>query len=194
MNEGKLIILTAPSGTGKTTICRELLKRNKDWKFSVSVTTRPQREGEIEGEDYIYMDVDKFEHHVKFGEFIEWEWVHGNKYGTLFSTIEDALDNNEILILDVDVKGGESIINEFKDQCLSFFVEPPGDDLPEKLEILEERLQKRGNENSTIIKRRLQRVSKELEFKDKDIFQYQIINEDIISATEQIESIIKENL
>ena len=82
MNEGKLIILTAPSGTGKTTICRELLKRNKDWKFSVSVTTRPQREGEIEGEDYIYMDVDKFEHHVKFGEFIEWEWVHGNKYGT----------------------------------------------------------------------------------------------------------------
>ncbi len=194
MNEGKLIILTAPSGTGKTTICKKLLKRNKDWKFSVSVTTRPQREGEIEGKDYIFMDVDKFDHHVKFGEFIEWEWVHGNKYGTLYSTLEDALDNNELLILDVDVKGGESIINEFTDQCLSFFVEPPGDDLPEKLEILEERLKKRGNENSTLINRRLQRVSKELEFKEKEIFQYQIINEDINLATEQIESIIKENL
>ena len=194
MNEGKLIILTAPSGTGKTTICRNLLKRNKDWKFSVSVTTRPQREGEIEGKDYIFMDVDKFDHHVKFGEFIEWEWVHGNKYGTLYSTLEDALDNNELLILDVDVKGGESIINDFTDQCISFFVEPPGDDLPEKLEVLEERLKKRGNENITLINRRLQRVSKELEFKEKEIFQYYIINEDIKLATEQIESIIKENL
>ena len=194
MNEGKLIILTAPSGTGKTTICRNLLKRNKDWKFSVSVTTRPQREGEIEGKDYIFMDVDKFDHHVKFGEFIEWEWVHGNKYGTLYSTLEDALDNNELLILDVDVKGGESIINDFTDQCISFFVEPPGDDLPEKLEVLEERLKKRGNENITLINRRLQRVSKELEFKGKEIFQYYIINEDIKLATEQIESIIKENL
>ena len=194
MNEGKLIILTAPSGTGKTTICRNLLKRNKDWKFSVSVTTRPQREGEIEGKDYIFMDVDKFDHHVKFGEFIEWEWVHGNKYGTLYSTLEDALDNNELLILDVDVKGGESIINDFTDQCISFFVEPPGDDLPEKLEVLEERLKQRGNENITLINRRLQRVSKELEFKEKEIFQYYIINEDIKLATEQIESIIKENL
>ena len=112
----------------------------------------------------------------------------------MYSTLEDALDNNELLILDVDVKGGESIINEFTDQCLSFFVEPPGDDLPEKFEILEERLKKRGNENSTLINRRLQRVSKELEFKEKEIFQYQIINEDINLATEQIESIIKENL
>lgn len=192
MNEGKLIILTAPSGTGKTTICRELLKRNKDWKFSVSVTTRPQREGEIEGEDYIFMDVDKFEHYVKFGDFIEWEWVHGNKYGTLFSTLEDALDNGDVLILDVDVKGGESIIEEYPDQCMSFFVEPPGDNLAEKLEILEARLQGRGNENSTIISRRLQRVAKELEY--MELFQYQIINEDIKLATEEIETIIKESL
>ena len=72
MNEAKLIILTAPSGTGKTTICKKLLKRNKDWKFSISVTTRPARKGEVPDKDYIFMNSDKFEHHVKFGEFIEW--------------------------------------------------------------------------------------------------------------------------
>ena len=156
MNQGKLIILTAPSGTGKTSICRELLKRNKDWTFSVSVTTRPERKGEVDGKDYIFMNGDKFEHHVKFGEFIEWEWVHGYKYGTLFSTIDDAIDQNKVLILDVDVKGGKSIMEEYEDECITFFVEPPGDNLAEKLEILEERLNVRGNENSTLIKRRLQ--------------------------------------
>tara|TARA_Y100001970_G_C14005638_1_gene735689 strand:- start:288 stop:869 length:582 start_codon:yes stop_codon:yes gene_type:complete len=192
MNKGKLIILTAPSGTGKTSICRELLKRNKDWTFSVSVTTRPERKGEIDGKDYIFMDSDKFEHHVKFGEFIEWEWVHGYKYGTLFSTIDEAIEQNKILILDVDVKGGESIIEEYEDDCITFFVEPPGDNLAEKLEILEERLNSRGNENSTLIKRRLQRVSKELEFKDN--FQHHIVNENLKEATDNIESIIKEEL
>ena len=192
MKKGKLVILTAPSGTGKTSICRELLKRNKDWNFSVSVTTRPERKGEVDGKDYIFMDSDKFEHHVKFGEFIEWEWVHGYKYGTLFSTIDNALDDNKVLILDIDVKGGQSIYEEYEDDCITFFVEPPGDNLAEKLEILEERLNNRGNENSTLIKRRLQRVSKELEQKEK--FEYHIVNEDLKEATNQIESIIKEKI
>ena len=192
MNEGKLIILTAPSGTGKTSICKKLLKRNKDWKFSVSVTTRPARKGEVPEKDYIFMNSDKFEHHVKFGEFIEWEWVHGYKYGTLFSTIEESLDNNNVLILDVDVKGGQAIMEEYPDDCITFFVEPPGDTLADQIEILSERLNLRGNENTTLINRRLQRASKEIEFKDK--FQYHIINEDIKQATKQIEILIKENI
>ena len=192
MNEGKLIILTAPSGTGKTSICKKLLKRNKDWKFSVSVTTRPARKGEVPDKDYIFMNSDKFEHHVKFGEFIEWEWVHGYKYGTLFSTIEESLDNNNVLILDVDVKGGQAIMEEYPDDCITFFVEPPGDTLADQIEILSERLNLRGNENTTLINRRLQRASKEIEFKDK--FQYHIINEDIKQATKQIEILIKENI
>ena len=165
---------------------------NEDWTFSVSVTTRPERKGEVDGKDYIFMDSDKFEHHVRFGEFIEWEWVHGYKYGTLFSTIDDAIDQNKVLILDVDVKGGKSIMEEYEDECITFFVEPPGDNLAEKLEILEERLNVRGNENSTLIKRRLQRVSKELELKEN--FQFHIVNENLKEATDNIESIIKENI
>ena len=190
MKQGKLIILTAPSGTGKTSICKQLLKNNKEWDFSVSVTTRPKRSGEVEGKDYIYMNSDKFEHHVKFGEFIEWEWVHGYKYGTLFSTIDEAMDANKILILDIDVKGGISIMEEYEEDCITFFVEPPGDNLAEQLEVLEERLNIRGNENSTLVNRRLQRVSKELEFKEK--FQHHIVNENLKEATNEIESIIKE--
>ena len=192
MSQGKLIILTAPSGTGKTSICKKLLKRNKDWKFSISVTTRPAREKEIPEKDYIFMNSDKFEHHVKFGEFIEWEWVHGYKYGTLLSTIEESIDNNEVLILDVDVKGGQSIMEEYPDDCITFFVEPPGDTLADQIEILSERLNIRGNENTTLINRRLQRVSKEIEFTNK--FQYHIINEDIEEATQEIELLIKENI
>ena len=192
MKQGKLIILTAPSGTGKTSICKKLLNKNKDWNFSVSVTTRPKRKGEVDGKDYIFMDSDKFEHHVKFGEFIEWEWVHGYKYGTLFSSIDEAMEENKTLILDVDVKGGLSIIEEYEENCITFFVEPPGDNLAEKLEVLEERLNLRGNENSTLVNRRLQRVAKELEFKEK--FQHHIVNEDLKEATNEIESIIKEKI
>ena len=192
MKQGKLIILTAPSGTGKTSICKKLLSKNKEWDFSVSVTTRPKRKGEVDGKDYIFMDSDKFEHHVKFGEFIEWEWVHGYKYGTLFSSIDEAMEENKTLILDVDVKGGLSIIEEYEENCITFFVEPPGDNLAEKLEVLEERLNLRGNENSTLVNRRLQRVAKELEFKEK--FQHHIVNEDLNEATNEIESIIKEKI
>ena len=192
MKQGKLIILTAPSGTGKTSICKKLLSKNKEWDFSVSVTTRPKRKGEVDGKDYIFMDSDKFEHHVKFGEFIEWEWVHGYKYGTLFSSIDEAMEENKTLILDVDVKGGLSIIEEYEENCITFFVEPRGDNLAEKLEVLEERLNLRGNENSTLVNRRLQRVAKELEFKEK--FQHHIVNEDLKEATNEIESIIKEKI
>ena len=75
MKKGKLIVLSAPSGTGKTTITKELLKRNPKWKFSVSATTRPPREGEVDGKDYMFMSKEKFEHYVKFGDFLEWEFV-----------------------------------------------------------------------------------------------------------------------
>ena len=98
-----LIVLSAPSGTGKTTICKELLKRNKKWKFSVSATTRTPRKGEVDGKDYIFLSTQKFDHYAKFGDFLEWEWVHGNKYGTLADKLEDAIDNNEVMLLDIDV-------------------------------------------------------------------------------------------
>ncbi|NOZ07855.1 MAG: guanylate kinase [FCB group bacterium] len=190
MSKGLLVVLSAPSGTGKSTICRKLLERNPDWTFSVSVTTRPQREGEVDGDDYIFMDVDKFEHYIKFGDFVEWEWVHGNKYGTLIGPLEDALDENKLMLLDIDVKGGTSIMEEFPDDTISFFVEPPGDTIAEQLEVLEERLTKRGKEPPTIIKRRIKRFQIELEYKDK--FDHHVINDDLETVVNEIESKIKE--
>jgi len=192
MSKGKLIVLSAPSGTGKTSICKELLKRNKDWKFSISATTRSLRDDEKDGQDYIQMSNEKFEHYVKFGDFLEWEWVHGNKYGTPIGPLEDSLDTGHIMILDIDVKGGITVMDEFPDETIGIFIEPPGDDLPEQLEVLEERLNQRGNEPAKLIKQRLKRFPVEIEVKDD--FQYHFINENLEETVVEIEKIIKENI
>ena len=192
MNTGKLIVISAPSGTGKTTICKELLKKNPKWKFSISATTRDLREEELEGRDYIYMPNEKFEHAVKFGDFFEWEWVHGNKYGTLMAPLENVLDEGGLMLLDIDVKGGLSLMDEFPDDTIGIFIEPPGDDIPEQLEVLEERLSQRGDESPKLIKNRLKRFAIEIEFKDN--FKYQFINEDLDETVEEIEKIIQENI
>ena len=192
MSKGKLIVLSAPSGTGKTSVCKELLHRNKEWKFSISATTRDLRDGEKEGVDYIQMSNEKFEHNVKFGDFLEWEWVHGNKYGTPVGPLEDALDSGSVMLFDIDVKGGLTIMDEFPDETVGIFIEPPGDDLPEQLEILEERLNQRGNEPSKLIKQRLKRFPVEIEFKDD--FKYHFVNENLKETVVEIEKIIKENV
>ena len=192
MSTGKLIVLSAPSGTGKTSVCKELLKRNKQWKFSISATTRSLREGEKDGVDYIQMSNEKFEHYIKFGDFLEWEWVHGNKYGTPVGPLEDSLDAGHVMLLDIDVKGGLSIMDEFPDETIGIFIEPPGDNLPEQLEVLEERLNQRGNEPSKLIKQRLKRFPVEIEF--KEAFQYHFTNETLKETVVEIEKIIKENV
>ena len=191
MSKGKLVVLSAPSGTGKTSVCKQLLERNPKWVFSISATTRALRQGEVDGKDYIQMSNEKFEHYVKFGDFLEWEWVHGNKYGTLIGPLEDALDNDELMLLDIDVKGGMNVMDEFPDETISIFLEPPGDDIPEQLEVLEERLSMRGNEAAKLIKNRLKRFAIEIEFKEK--FKYNLVNEDILETVKEVEKIIKEN-
>ena len=192
MSIGKIIVISAPSGTGKTTICNRLLKDNPEWKFSVSATTRELREGEVDGRDYIYMSNEKFEHAVMFGDFLEWEWVHGNKYGTPIGPIEDALGDGHTMLLDVDVKGGMSVMEEFSDETIGIFIEPPGDDLPEQLEILEERLNQRGNEPPQLIVKRLKRFPLEIEYKDK--FMFHFVNEELDETIKDVEKVIKENV
>ena len=192
MSKGKLIVISAPSGTGKTTICKRLLKNNPKWKFSVSATTRELREGEVDGRDYIYMSNEKFEHAVMFGDLLEWEWVHGNKYGTPIGPIEDALGAGHTMLLDVDVKGGMSVMEEFSDETIGIFIEPPGDDLPEQLEILEERLNQRGNEPPQLIVKRLKRFPLEIEYKDK--FMFHFVNEELDETIKDVEKVIKENV
>jgi len=187
-----LVVLSAPSGTGKTSVCKKLLERNPKWTFSISATTRPLRDGEVDGKDYIQLSNEKFEHYVKFGDFLEWEWVHGNKYGTLIGPIEDALDDGGVMLLDIDVKGGLNVMDEFPDETIGIFIEPPGDDKPEQLEVLEERLSNRGNEPAKLIKNRLKRFAIEIEFKDD--FEYQLINDELIDTVKEIEKIIKESV
>ena len=190
--KGKLVILSAPSGAGKTTICKNLLNMNKDWQYSISATTRPMRESEIDGKDYYFLSKEKFEHKEKFGEFIECEWVHGNRYGTPVQPLEDALDNGNVFLLDIDVKGAMSLIEDFGEDCLSVFIEPPGINIQEKLESLNERLLNRGGSNETLIKQRLKRFELELSYKEK--FNLSFINEDLIGTTNEIDKKIKENL
>ena len=192
MSIGTLVVLSAPSGTGKTSVCKELLNRNKKWKFSISATTRPLRDGEKEGVDYIKMSNEKFEHYVKFGDFLEWEWVHGNKYGTPIGPLEDVLDSGGVMILDIDVKGGLTVMNEFPDETIGIFVEPPGDDVAEQLEVLEERLTERGNEPAKLIKQRLKRFPIEIEYKEE--FDFYFVNEDLNETVKEIEKVIKENI
>ncbi len=192
MSTGKLIVLSAPSGTGKTSILKKLLEKNSQWKFSISATTRELREDELEGKDYIHMSNEKFEHFVKFGDFLEWEWVHGNKYGTPIDPLEDVLDSGGIMLLDIDVKGGLTVMNEFPDETIGIFIEPPGDDVPEQLEVLEERLTERGNEPAKLIKQRLKRFPIEIEYKND--FDYDFVNDDLNETVKEIEKVIKENI
>ena len=192
MSTGKLVVLSAPSGTGKTSICKKLLGNNSKWRFSISATTRKLREDELEGKDYIHMSNEKFEHFVKFGDFLEWEWVHGNKYGTPIDPLEEVLDSGGVMILDIDVKGGLTVMNEFPDETIGIFIEPPGDDVPEQLEVLEERLTERGNEPAKLIKQRLKRFPIEIEYK-KD-FDFDFVNDDLNETVEEIEKVIKENI
>ena len=192
MSKGKLIILSAPSGTGKTSICKELIKRNPKWKFSISATTRESRPEEKEGKDYIFVSNEKFDHLVKFGDLLEWEWVHGNRYGTLLEPLEKALDKKQTLILDIDVKGSINVMEEFEDDVISIFVEPPGLDPAEQLETLQQRLENRGDESSTLIKQRIKRFELEREYKEN--FSHHFINDDFTKTTDKIEKTIKKEL
>ena len=189
MKKGKLVILSAPSGTGKTSICKELLSRNEKWKFSISATTREKRSDEIDGSDYYFMTLKQFEHKESFGEFLEWEFVHGNRYATPIDPIEKAIESNQIMLLDIDVKGSMNIIEEFEENVISVFIEPPGFNNEEQLEILNDRLMKRG-QSETLINQRLKRFELEMGYKEK--FEHHFINDNFTKTTDKIENKIKE--
>lgn len=175
MNFEKVVIFSAPSGAGKTTITRYILDHIERSEFSVSATTRKVRGHEKNGIDYYFISVDEFKSRIKNDEFVEWEEVYENLfYGTLKSEVERIWSKGNIVLFDVDVNGGVNLKKYFKDKALSIFIMPPS------LKILEERLRKRGTETEDAILMRLAKASKEMEFKDK--FDEVVLNDDLETA------------
>jgi len=163
-----LIVISAPSGAGKTTIIKELLREVPELKFSVSATTRKIREGEKHGKDYYFLTEGEFDEKIRAGEFAEWESVHTNCYGTLKSEIEKYLNSKHHLVFDVDVKGALSLKKLYPEAVMIYI------DVPTKQ--LLERLKKRNTESVEEIKKRYERI--ELEIKEKEHFDYVVDKSD----------------
>ena len=188
MHNGKLIIFSAPSGSGKTTIVRHLLKVfSTQLEFSISATSRPKRGKEENGKDYYYLTPDEFKNKVVNGEFLEWEEVYaGTCYGTLKSEVERIWNSGKHVIFDIDGEGGLNLKNQFGNKALAIFVMPPS------IKILEERLRSRSTDSSESIARRLEKAEKEL--KTAKLFDRFILNEDLNLAFADAEKIVKEFL
>ncbi|MDD5569579.1 MAG: guanylate kinase [Bacteroidales bacterium] len=176
--DNKLIILSAPSGSGKTTIAKRLLESGMNLEFSVSATSRLQRYYEIEGKDYYFLNADKFKEKINKGEFLEWVEVYKNCfYGTLKSEIDRIRNNGNNIVFDVDVVGGVNIKTLYKEAAILIFIKPPS------IEVLEERLKKRGTETEKTLKIRIDRAKMELTYEDK--FDKIIINDDLEIAVKE---------
>jgi len=181
--EGKAIIFSAPSGSGKTTIVRHLLEKNPDLGFSISASTRDKRgRTEAHGKDYYFLTPDEFKKKIDGNEFVEWEEVYeGNFYGTLKSEVERIWKNGKNVIFDVDVKGGINLKNYFGDKGLAIFVKVPS------IEVLKERLHDRGTESEESLSRRLFKANFEMTFQDK--FDKVLINEDLEHSLQQAQQL-----
>lgn len=185
MTKGKLIVISAPSGCGKTTIAKAILHRHPRMLFSVSATTRPRREGEINGKDYFFLTKTEFEERIRKGELVEWEEIYDNYYGTLKSEANKALQQGKVMLFDVDVKGGISIRQNFRSDSLLIFIKPPS------FEVLRKRLESRKTEGFESFKRRMERVPMELEKGSE--FDFQVVNDDLQKAIDEVDTIIRKH-
>jgi len=185
--QNKIIVITAPSGAGKTSITRHLLKDFPQLAFSVSAATRPARNYEKDGVDYYFLSEADFKHHIQQNDFIEWEMVYeGKYYGTLKSELQRIWDNEQLPLLDIDVKGAIHVQQQYPDTSLTIFIEPPS------VEELKRRLESRGTETAESLQARVNKASYEISFKDH--FNKVIVNDDFAKACAQADQIIKEFL
>lgn len=179
--KGIIFVISAPSGTGKTTICKKLVSEYSDIYISVSTTSRPPRKGEREGRDYFFVTEDKFKDKIRQGKFAEWTKVLGNYYGTEHNSLKRNLERREDVILSIDVKGGRAIKKYYPESVLIFL-------LPPSLEELKERLKKRGSETSSQLKERLKLAEREL--KEVKNYNYIVVNSNLEQALRDLRSII----
>lgn len=187
MNKLKLIIFSAPSGSGKTTIVKHLLQKGIKLEFSISACSREKRTGEIDKKDYYFLSAEEFKRRIKNNEFVEWEEVYKDHfYGTLKSEIERIQKNGNAVIFDVDVVGGVNLKKIFKEDALAIFIRPPA------IEELKNRLIKRSTDSIDIIEKRIEKAAFELEFADQ--FDKIIVNDNLDIAKKEAEEIISDFL
>ena len=185
MAEPQLIVFTAPSGAGKTTIVRHLLQRYPHYlMFSVSAATRQRRPHETDGVDYYFMDSDTFKEHIRLGHFAEWEEVYpGQFYGTLTAEIDRILTLGKSILFDIDVQGALALKKAYPNRITTVFIQPPS------LEILARRLQERNTEDEFSFKKRIDKAAFELSF--AQAFDYILINEDLEKTLKNAESLVE---
>ena len=181
--EGKLVIISAPSGAGKTTIVKYLLDSRLNLSFSVSATTRPIRGNETEGEDYFFLTVQEFKRKIAKNEFVEWEEVYKDLfYGTLKSELERIWTIGKDVLFDVDVRGAINLKNKYGTKAIAIFIMPPS------VSELETRLVRRGTDNKEKIRIRIEKAKDELKLADQ--FDKIVVNHQLDKAKEEVQKIV----
>ena len=179
----RLIIITAPSGAGKTTLCQKLLVEFPELKLSISSTTRLPRGNEKHGVEYFFLTREEFQQEIELGGFAEWANVHEHYYGTAKQTLLDSSQNGKTVLLDIDFQGADSLHQHYPDQCLRIFISPPS------LEELESRLRRRGTESELSIQKRLFNAKTEMDQKNR--FDFVVINDSLPDAYLQLSEIVR---
>ncbi|WP_445665718.1 guanylate kinase [Fodinibius sp. AD559] len=180
---GKIIVIVAPSGAGKTTIAQRLLREYPKIQFSVSATTREPRKDEKDGEDYYFLSEEEFDQKIKNEKFLEWEHYSGNRYGTLRSEVDKLVESGYFPLLDIEVKGALNVQRLYNSGAISIFIKPPS------LEELKNRLSKRGSETENSLQQRLKRAEMEIKYADR--FDYSVVNDDLEEAYTEVKNIIE---
>lgn len=182
-NQPRLVVLAAPSGAGKTTLCEMLLKEFPKFTLSISTTTRGKRPNEEAGTHYHFVTREEFQKKIDLGDFAEWAEVHGNRYGTSKSVIDAALKQGKHLLFDIDVQGAMSLQKHYGNRVLLIFIHPPS------MAILEKRLRDRKGDSPEAIEKRLQNAYNEVAWSQK--FQYQLTNDDLPKTYSELKKIIE---
>ncbi|QXE88992.1 guanylate kinase [Geomonas subterranea] len=179
--EGVLYVISAPSGAGKTSLCKEIIDIFPNLRHSVSYTTRPPRNGEVHGRDYFFVGKDEFDRMVEDGEFAEWAEVHGNFYGTSLATLKESRAEGIDLILDIDCQGARQLKGRFEGGVYIFV-------LPPSIEELRRRLDNRSSDSQEVIERRIHNASGEI--KEARWYDYIIVNDKFSEALDQLKSVL----
>jgi guanylate kinase len=183
--KGKLIVFSAPSGAGKTTLVKYLMEQIPSLSFSVSAASRQPRKNEVDGKDYYFLTVDEFKKKIEEQAFVEWEEVYKNHfYGTLISEVERIRNEGRHVVFDVDVKGGINIKKQFDKDVLAVFVKPPS------VEVLEQRLRERATDSEKDIQTRIEKAKEELAFAPH--FDVIIVNDDLNVAKKEVLKVVME--